>query len=111
MIKKFLKQSILGDIFEALWIGIKNSFHRPVTKNLSNINRSEKFRETVIIDKNKCLQCHLCENICPNKSIKLKPGEFPIWNKEKCCYCRLCKKVCPKQAIKIKEEPNNSNEE
>ncbi len=111
MIKEFLKLVILGDIFGAFWIGVKNCFRKPVTKNLLNINRSEKFREIVTINKDKCIKCRLCENICPNLSIRLNPGEFPIWNKEKCCYCRLCRKICPKQAIITKEHYNNSNEE
>lgn len=107
MIKKFFKLIILEDIFKALWVGFRNCFRKPVTRSLTNINHSKKFRETVIIDKNKCIKCRLCENICPNKSIKLEQGKFPEFYKQKCCFCRLCTKICPKQAITV----NDSTEE
>ncbi|MDO4975161.1 MAG: 4Fe-4S binding protein [Alphaproteobacteria bacterium] len=102
MIKRFFKLIILKDIFEALWIGFKNCFKKPVTKSLTEIKHSEKFREIIKIDKDKCIKCRLCESICPNKSIRLESGKIPMWNKQKCCYCRLCQKVCPKQAITTK---------
>ena len=111
MIKELFKLIILEDIFEALWIGFRNCFRKPVTRSLSTIKHSEKFRETITIDKGKCIKCGLCENTCPNKSIKLKPGKFPEFYKQKCCFCRLCAKICPRQAITTKDLYQENKEE
>lgn len=46
----------------------------------------------------KCISCHLCEKICPQKVIVIKGGK-PQWIKDKCSKCSACINRCPKSAI------------
>lgn len=50
------------------------------------------------IDKNRCIQCGFCENVCPNSAIK----DFRITEK-KCIGCRDCYDVCRTNAIIMQE--------
>ena len=102
MFRKFLKEILLIDIFEALSIGIKSIFKKPVTRKVSDIRRSQKFRTGISVCKSECIKCGRCSKICPSKAIKVEKGvTFPIFDLGKCCYCNLCQKSCPKSAITI----------
>lgn len=46
----------------------------------------------------KCIGCHLCESICPQKVIAIKDGK-PSWDKSECSKCSACINRCPKNAI------------
>lgn len=52
-----------------------------------------------IVEKNKCVGCTSCMNICPKKAIKMlhdKDGFiYPVVDQDKCINCGLCKKTCP----------------
>ncbi len=102
MIKKLLNVIFLKDIFDALHVGLKCCFKKPVTKKLFQTKRSNNSRGILEVDTKKCIKCGLCEGICPNKSVKLIGNEYPIFDIKHCCYCDLCKKACPKFAIKTK---------
>ncbi|MDR2666797.1 MAG: 4Fe-4S binding protein [Holosporales bacterium] len=99
IITKILRTLLLIDILKALVVGFVYCFRKPVTKNLENIRRPDKFRKYVIIDRQKCVACRACERICPCKAIKIDKYEF---NKNKCAYCGLCEKACIRGAIKIR---------
>jgi len=45
-----------------------------------------------------CIDCKLCEEICPESAIKMKDGK-PTWVKEKCSHCLGCISRCPVEAI------------
>lgn len=45
-----------------------------------------------------CTGCHLCANICPEKTIEIRHGK-PVWIKERCTFCLACLHRCPVQAI------------
>lgn len=65
-----------------------------------------------MIDKEKCCGCSACEQICPQKCIKMVEDEegylYPIIDKEKCVECGLCKKVCPMlNSEKVKQGNEN----
>jgi len=51
------------------------------------------------IDYDKCVNCKLCENICPYFAISSKNEKVEM-NKSKCFGCGLCESKCPKKAIK-----------
>ncbi len=62
----------------------------------------------IIIDKEKCKNCGICMETCPNKLIKCSTtlnaqgsitAEFKDEN-NKCTGCALCAIVCPEIAIK-----------
>lgn len=52
-----------------------------------------------IVEKNKCVGCKACGDICPVGAILYRIDEEGFWypeiNHEKCINCGLCKKVCP----------------
>jgi ferredoxin len=49
------------------------------------------------IDREKCVQCHTCEETCPAKGIAINPDSYSIQNP--CIYCFRCVMVCPEIAI------------
>lgn len=52
-----------------------------------------------IIDKKKCCGCTACENVCPQKCIKMIEDRegfiYPQVDTQRCIECHLCEKVCP----------------
>ena len=67
---------------------------------------------SLILDKNKCVGCGICMEICPREAIqvtrtpkadgeKAKKPTVDI-SPEKCHYCGMCEAVCPFGALRIK---------
>ena len=63
------------------------------------------------MEKEKCCGCRACEQICPEKCIKMKYDEkgfmYPEIDNSKCIKCGLCKRVCPiinSEAVKQKNQ-------
>ena len=48
----------------------------------------------------KCINCTLCEEICPVNAIKMK-DQKPEWIKKQCEYCLACYNRCPVDAIQV----------
>lgn len=57
--------------------------------------------ETMIpkVDKNKCIKCGKCSQVCRENAIVHIKGEFPILISEQCNGCKACKIACPVKAI------------
>ncbi|MEA3248554.1 MAG: P-loop NTPase [Nanoarchaeota archaeon] len=57
--------------------------------------------ETMIpkIDKNECIKCGKCGQVCRENAILQIKGEFPVLISEQCNGCKACKIVCPVDAI------------
>ena len=55
-----------------------------------------------VLDKDKCIDCMLCEKICPYFAISY-PGVI-TFNPEKCFECGLCIAKCPTGAISFNKE-------
>lgn len=89
---------------------------KSVTKLLEKVSSGEakisppvpvppKFRGKIRYDKEKCIGCKLCLNICPSKSI-----EFIEENKKiriyvsRCTFCSQCNEVCPVNALSMSED-------
>jgi 4Fe-4S ferredoxin len=63
------------------------------------------------VDVDKCINCYICEEMCPSSAIKIKTddnsntGRFESksieFDEENCMYCKICQKVCPVDAIKV----------
>lgn len=53
----------------------------------------------IICDKDSCLSCHCCENICPMKCISMKSDEYGMLyahvDESKCIKCNKCINTCP----------------
>lgn len=63
----------------------------------------------VLIDKNKCIKCGKCIDICHVSHLKKDEADFPIVNKDEnnildCIQCGYCMMMCPNDAIEIKGE-------
>lgn len=52
------------------------------------------------VDAEKCVECGMCQKMCPYGAIKLDPK--PVFDHEKCFGCWSCYNHCPKQAIYAK---------
>lgn len=61
-----------------------------------------KLMKKLSIDRNRCINCRVCERSCPAKSIKISP-ELTINND--CTFCQRCINACPKNAFLYKEKP------
>lgn len=63
-----------------------------------------------ICSKEKCTGCGACENVCPQKSIKMKPFDeighiYPVIDETSCVKCGVCKGVCPQNKTVQLESP------
>lgn len=63
------------------------------------------FRNKVNLNKEKCVQCGLCETLCPVSNIKVT--EYPEFQ-GKCEMCLRCSSFCPEKALYMKE-PNEKH--
>ncbi len=69
----------------------------------------EKVEGAIIIDKEKCTYCGLCEELCEAIKITwvepsgefLRPGIDIIVDEDRCDYCNLCAELCPSEAVKV----------
>ena len=61
--------------------------------NALEIDREKGY---ITLDKNKCIECHLCEKNCPVNAIS---RELKI-NNDDCTRCNTCIEVCPVDAIR-----------
>jgi len=50
------------------------------------------------INKEKCVGCGICVNICPVNAISIEDGKASI-DQEKCIHCGKCLNICPTNAI------------
>lgn len=53
---------------------------------------------TPVFDKEKCVHCGLCEQVCPFFAIRNLEQDISV-QKEKCMGCGLCRSRCPRRAI------------
>lgn len=51
------------------------------------------------IDEVLCINCGLCENICPEDIFRSKRGKVYIAYQKDCCNCKQCLYICPVDAI------------
>ncbi|MPN26686.1 NAD(P)H-quinone oxidoreductase subunit I, chloroplastic [bioreactor metagenome] len=58
------------------------------------------------VDKDKCINCKICENECPTKNITMNDRDITFYNK--CIGCEKCIHRCPTNAILYKGKPFES---
>ena len=66
------------------------------------------FRGKLEIDKDKCIGCSGCANVCPSRAIVITDLNSD-WRRidfyiERCTYCGRCEEVCPENAITMSQE-------
>ncbi len=97
-------------------IAVLTVFAAAFKSGIEIVNRTAKKFKNIILPpgavniermQNKCLNCNLCVNLCPNKIIKKADENFPAVHidytkgKKYCKYdCKECSKVCPSGAIR-----------
>ena len=54
------------------------------------------------VEKDRCVKCGICANVCPVGDIKGGHGEYPVWLHHKdCLTCFTCYHQCPHHAIEF----------
>jgi electron transfer flavoprotein alpha subunit len=61
------------------------------------------------VDKNKCIGCSICVQVCPFNAAKLVDKKAEM--NENCTLCGACEKACPVQAISIERRKVTAPEE
>ena len=112
----------IGSIFRGLKVTL-HYFVRPSTvvtgqypENRATLKIPERVRSQLSFnfDDNgfhKCTACHICEQACPNASIRVSERKTPIvskveldtflWRLDSCTFCNLCVMVCPFTVLKM----------
>lgn len=103
-------------ILKGMNVTIRHVFHKPVTEEYPYVKRiSKNYRGLHVVYEKKCTVCRVCENSCPNRSIKIelkngkqKSKSISDYNYTidigKCMWCGLCAEVCPFKAIEMTPE-------
>ncbi|NPA62092.1 MAG: ferredoxin family protein [Methanococci archaeon] len=59
----------------------------------------------IIVDRNKCIGCGRCYDVCPKAPLiwkKDEDGKYYAYDVEYCHNCKFCAGRCPTKAILIK---------
>jgi uncharacterized protein (DUF362 family)/NAD-dependent dihydropyrimidine dehydrogenase PreA subunit len=98
---------LVGDPLD---IFLVNHFDVPVSISRQDSSLMRLFRRHVIpqpvIDKNKCVRCGDCTQICPvePKAVFFKnESKPPQYDYSLCIRCYCCQEVCPESAISIRQ--------
>jgi electron transfer flavoprotein alpha subunit/NAD-dependent dihydropyrimidine dehydrogenase PreA subunit len=71
--------------------------------------RDQDMPELLKVDKNKCIGCSICVQVCPFNAAKLVNKKAEM--NENCTLCGACEKACPVQAISIERRKVTAPEE
>ncbi len=55
-----------------------------------------------VIDKNKCIKCHMCWVLCPDTAIKINKDGTTRSDYTICKGCGVCAEYCPAKCIEMK---------
>ncbi|AEX85524.1 hypothetical protein Marpi_1112 [Marinitoga piezophila KA3] len=77
--------------------GIKLPLTTPIFETVTNITRV--FERVPKINKDKCVECKICESRCPAEAINIDNDKYIDYSK--CIRCYVCHEVCPQDAIKL----------
>ena len=61
-----------------------------------------------ILDAQKCINCKLCWENCPDSAVVLKGGLVAGFDLARCKGCGICAKVCPPRIAAITMEPEST---
>jgi NAD-dependent dihydropyrimidine dehydrogenase PreA subunit len=56
---------------------------------------------TLRLDRDACVGCGMCEQVCPHGVLRLENGEAAILDFDGCMECGACAKNCPAHAIRV----------
>ncbi len=65
----------------------------------------DEFRGKIHYNRETCIGCRLCINVCPAHAIEFLPGEKKVrFFVAQCIECSQCVDVCPKKCISMSKE-------
>ena len=64
----------------------------------------KKVKKKAVVDKDHCVACGACAEVCPLKIINIEQGVFANIDQSKCVGCGKCVKACPASVISLKPE-------
>lgn len=66
---------------------------------------------TIIIDKEKCVQCGLCVSDCVSKCLDMNQNNYPYMKEENMCLkCQHCMMICPAGALSFNDKKPEDSE-
>ena len=92
---------ISNDITRRLDFTERSKAHFKLSKNLIHNLFIKYGTKTSFVVSSDCTGCGVCENICPDHTIKMKDGH-PVWESDTCEMCLRCLHTCPSKAIDYK---------
>ncbi len=114
-IRNFIKTYLLLDMFQGLWVTLKNMFRPKITINYpeEKTPQSARFRGLHALRRypngeERCIACKLCEAVCPALAITIESDVSNDGTRRttrydidlfKCIYCGFCEEACPVDAI------------
>ncbi len=88
----------------------KHSFKKPVTREYpeDRQNLPERFRGVPKWSYEKCINCKICEKVCPANAVIIDKNEDDSLSYKldlsKCIFCGNCAFNCPKQAVYMSKD-------
>lgn len=76
---------------------------------MSMENKRKKMKRKANVDKNTCVACGTCANVCPLGAINIIAGVFAEVDQLKCVGCTKCANECPASIIKMVEAKKEVN--
>ena len=114
-LRSFLKTYLLLEMFQGLWVTLKNMFRPKITINYpeEKTPQSARFRGLHALRRypngeERCIACKLCEAVCPALAITIESDVADDGTRRttrydidlfKCIYCGFCEEACPVDAI------------
>jgi NADH-quinone oxidoreductase subunit I len=113
----------IAGIVKGMWTIFKEGFKPKITVQVpeEKLEYPERTTGRVFLNLDTCIGCTLCEQICPNGTIRMvdlhyeKKQEFdkkypnkreiyPSVDVSTCIHCNLCEEICPTGAITLEAE-------
>ena len=85
------------DVIEGYAIPFQFPFRSSIVQTVAQMLYRLWLARTPVINRHKCIDCGLCEDICPAHCIKHRFIEY-----RKCLKCYCCIEICTQQAIRTK---------
>ena len=63
------------------------------------------------VEKQRCVKCGICANVCPTSNIEGGHGQIPVWkHNNSCLTCFACYHYCPHHAIEFGKQTRNKEQ-
>ncbi|MEW9672199.1 ferredoxin family protein [Ammoniphilus sp. 3BR4] len=69
--------------------------------NLSPKFINQRFEAAIVVDRDKCIGCDICVQVCPMGILALDEDKKAYMKYDECWYCTPCETDCPVDAITV----------